>query len=257
LVFATTVAIFASALPVPSPNAVDPFHRLSPVGTSGHLLGTDTLGRDVLSRLVFGARVSLTVGIGSALLGLLVGGLLGMTAGFLRGWLEGLIMWAMDVLLSFPALVLLISVVAYVGHSLIAITLVIATVTVPIYARLARVHTLSVAEREFVTAARAIGLRRGRILLREVTPNIVPPVLSYGLISMGLVIVVEGTLSFLGLSVTAPTSSWGGLIAAGQNDITDDPALVLIPSAVLSLTVLALNLAGDRLRTRHETGDLK
>lgn len=257
LVVVTAAAIFAPLLPLPSPNAVDPFHRLSPIGTPGHPLGTDTLGRDVLSRLAFGARVSLTVGVSSALVGLLVGGALGMVAGFFRGWAEKVVMWAMDVVLSFPALVLLICVVAFVGHSLAAITLVIAVLTIPVYARLARVHTLSVSQRDFVTAARAIGTRRGRILLREIAPSILPPVLSYGLITMGVVIVVEGTLSFLGLSVTAPTSSWGGLIAAGQNDLTDDPALVLIPSAVLSLTVLALNLAGDKLRSRYETGDVR
>jgi peptide/nickel transport system permease protein len=257
LVLVALAALLAPVLPVPSPDAVDPFHRVSPIGTAGHLLGTDTLGRDVLSRLVFGARVSLTVGASSALLGLIVGGLLGMVAGYFRGWTEKIVMWAMDVLLSFPALVLLICVVAFVGHSLAAITLVIAVVTVPVYARLARVHTLTMSTREFVTAARAIGVRRGRILLREITPNILPPVLSYGLISMGVVIVVEGTLSFLGLSVSAPTSSWGGLIAAGQNNLTDDPQLVLLPSLVLSLTVLALNVAGDKLRSRHEVGSVK
>jgi peptide/nickel transport system permease protein len=257
LALVAAAAIFAPLLPLPSPNAVDPFHRLSPIGTSGHFLGTDTLGRDVLSRLAFGGRVSLTVGVGSALMGLLVGGALGMVAGFFRGPVEKLVMWAMDVILSFPALVLLICVVAFVGHSLAAITLIIAVLTIPVYARLARVHTLSVGQREFVTAAQAIGMRRGRILFREITPNVLPPVLSYGLISMGVVIVVEGTLSFLGLSVSAPTPSWGGLIAAGQNDLTDDPALVLVPSALLSLTVLALNLVGDRLRTRHEAGDVR
>ena len=250
-------AIFAPLLPLPSPNAVDPFHRLSPIGTPGHLLGTDTLGRDVLSRLVFGGRVSLTVGVSSVLVGLLVGGVLGMVAGFFRGLAEKIVTWAMDVILSFPALILLICAVAFVGHSLAAITLIIAVLTIPVYARLARVHTLSVGQREFVTAARAVGMRRGRILFREIMPNILPPVLSYGVISMGVVIVVEGTLSFLGLSVSAPTPSWGGLIAAGQNDLMDDPALVLVPSVVLSLTVLALNLVGDRLRTRHETGDVR
>src|ERR1700691_1326961 len=118
LVLVAAAAIFAPLLPLPSPNAVDPFHRLSPIGTAGHVLGTDTLGRDVLSRLVFGARVSLTVGVSSALVGLLAGGALGMVAGFFRGWTEKVVMWAMDVVLSFPALVLLICVVAFVGHSL-------------------------------------------------------------------------------------------------------------------------------------------
>jgi peptide/nickel transport system permease protein len=247
-------AVLAPVLPIRSPNALDAFNRLQAAGSPGHLLGTDTLGRDVLSRIVYGARVSLTVGASSVVVGLTVGGILGMIAGYLRGWTERVIMWAIDVILSFPALVLLISVVAYVGRSLQTISLVLGFLAIPIYARLARAHTLAISEREFIMAARAIGVPGRRIVRREIVPNVLPPVLSYGLIAMGVVIVVEGSLSFLGLSVTAPTPSWGGLIAEGQTFLQQDPGLVLIPSAVLCLTVLALNLAGDTLRQRHEVG---
>lgn len=241
-------AVFASVLPIPSPNAVNPFHRLMSVGTGGHLLGTDDLGRDVLSRLIFGSRVSLIVGATSFGFGLVVGGALGMVAGFIGGWIERLITWAMDVLLSFPALVLLIALVAYVGQSLLDISLALGFLSIPVFARLARATTLSIAERDFVKAARGAGLSPARILAREVLPNVLPGLLSYGLIAMGVTIVVEGSLSFLGLSVSAPTPSWGGLIAEGQNFLHSDPGLVLIPSVVLCLTVLALNLAGDTLR---------
>ena len=247
-------AVFASVLPLKNPDALDPTHRLEAIGTSGHLLGTDTLGRDLLSRLVYGARVSLTVGAAAVAIGLAVGGFLGMLAGFRRGWIERVIVWASDVILSFPALVLLISVVAFAGHSLRTISLVLGFISIPVYIRLSRAHTLAVAERDFVLAARAIGVSRWRIIRKELLPNVLPAVASYGLIAVGVVIVVEGSLSFLGLSVSAPTPSWGGLIADGQTFMNQDPALVLLPSAAMCITVLALNLVGDTLRRRHDAG---
>jgi len=245
-------AVLASVLPLKSPDALDPTHRLEAIGSGGHLLGTDTLGRDLLSRLVYGGRVSLTVGAAAVAIGLVIGGFLGMVAGFRRGWLERVIVWASDVILSFPALVLLISVVAFAGHSLRTISLVLGFISIPVYVRLARAHTLAVAERDFVLAARAVGVSRLRIIRKEILPNVLPAVVSYGLIAVGVVIVVEGSLSFLGLSVSAPTPSWGGLIADGQTFMNQDPALVLLPSAVMCLTVLALNLVGDTLRRRHD-----
>ncbi len=247
-------AVFASVLPISSPVALNPFHRLQGMGTGGHLLGTDDLGRDLLSRLVYGSRVSLIVGGASLGLGLVVGGALGMLGGFVGGWIERLITWLMDVLLSFPALVLLIALVAYVGHSLLDISLALGFLSVPVFARLARATTLVTAERDFVKAARGAGLSPARILVREVLPNVFPGLFAYGLIAMGVTIVVEGSLSFLGLSVSAPTPSWGGLIAEGQNFLHDDPALVLIPSIVLCITVLSLNLAGDTLRRASGDG---
>ena len=151
-------AVFASVLPIPSPTALDPFHRLLPIGSSGHLLGTDDLGRDVLSRVIFGARVSLIVGAVSLASGLIIGGTLGMVAGFVGGWLERLITWLMDVLLSFPALVFLIALVAYVGQSLFDISLALGFLSIPVFARLGRATTLATAERDFVKAARGAGL---------------------------------------------------------------------------------------------------
>ena len=247
-------ALFAPLLPIPSPTALDPFHRLEGLDTNGHLLGTDELGRDVLSRIVYGSRVSLIVAASSFGFGLVIGGALGMVAGFVGGWIERLITWLMDVILSFPALVLLIALVAYVGHSLLDISLALGFLSIPVFARLARATTLVIAERDFVKAARGAGLSSGRILVREVLPNVLPGLFAYGLIAMGVTIVVEGSLSFLGLSVSAPTSSWGGMIAEGQNFLYDDPALVLIPSIVLCVTVLALNLAGDTLRRASGEG---
>ena len=247
-------AVFASVLPLDSPTDADPFNRLLPVGASGHFLGTDHLGRDVLARVVYGSRVSLIVGASSLVIGLLAGGSLGMVAGFIRGRVERLIMWAVDVVLSFPALVLLIALVAFVGRSLANISFALGFLAIPIYARLARAHTLAIGEREFVKAARSIGCSNWRILRRDVLPNVLPALLAYGFIAIGVTIVVEGSLSFLGLSVSAPTPSWGGLIAGGQDFMQEDAALVLIPASVMCLTVLALNMAGDSLRRGRESG---
>lgn len=247
-------AIFASVLPIPSPDALDPFKRLQPIGTPGHLLGTDDLGRDVLSRIIYGSRVSLIVGLTAFVVGIVVGGGLGMVAGQVGGRLEQLITWLMDVLLSFPALILLIALVAFAGHSLLHISLALGFLSIPVFARLSRATTLSTADRDFVKAARCAGLSPVRILRREILPNVLPGLLAYGLIAMGATIVVEGSLSFLGLSVSAPTPSWGGLIAAGQSLLQTNPGLVLIPSAVLCLTVLAFNLAGDTLRRGSAEG---
>lgn len=241
-------ALFASVLPIPAPDALDPFRRLEGIGSAGHLLGTDDLGRDILSRIVYGSRVSLIVGATALVVGVVIGGGLGMLAGFVGGWLERLITWLMDVVLSFPALVLLIALVAFAGHSLLHISLALGFLNIPVFARLSRATTLATADRDFVKAARGAGLSQARILRREILPNVFPGLMAYGLIAMGVTIVVEGSLSFLGLSVAAPTPSWGGLIAEGQNFLQTSPGLVLIPSVVLCLTVLAFNLAGDTLR---------
>lgn len=247
-------AVLAPFLPIADPAAIDPVNRLQGIGTADHLLGTDALGRDVLSRIVHGGRISLLVAVVSALIGLVVGATLGTFAGFFGGLVETLIMWVMDVLLSFPSLVLLICVVTFVGRNVWSISFAMALLTVPTYARLSRVHAKTVSEREFVLAGRALGVRIPRLLFRDVLPNILPPVLSYGLITMGLVVVAEGSLSFLGLSVSVPTASWGGLIASGQSLMRTDPMQVLLPSTALCLTVLSLNVVGDTLRRRHEIG---
>jgi peptide/nickel transport system permease protein len=250
-------ALLAPVLPIPSASVANPFRRLLHPGSAGHLLGTDDIGRDMLSRVVYGSRVSLVVGASSLVIGLVVGGSIGMIGGFVRGRIERLIMWAVDVVLSFPALVLLAAVVAFVGHSLTTIALILGFLSIPIYARLARAHTLAVGGREFVLAAQAIGASRTRILRREILPSVVPSLLSYGLIAVAIVIVVEGSLSFLGLSVSAPIPSWGGIIAEGQPFLSQDPWLVVVPSIIMCLTVLALNLAGDTLRRRYESTGAK
>jgi len=200
----TLAAILAPVLPIRPPDAIDPFRQLAAPFHGGYLLGSDNLGRDVLSRLIYGAGSRSSWGwppwsSASALVPPSV------DCRLHPGPPEAVIMWAVDVVLSFPALVLLISVVAFAGTSLTTISLVLGFLSIPVYARITRAHTLTVGKREFITAARAIGVPTRRIIWHEVVPNVLPQVLSYGLIAVGVVIVVEGSLSFLGLSVSAPT----------------------------------------------------
>jgi len=244
-------AAFANWLPVGDelkPHVID---KLSTPSAS-YPLGTDGLGRDILARLVHGARVSVVVGLTAVGVGMFVGGTLGTIAGYVRGWFETLLMAAVNVILAFPGLVLLLVLLAYVGQSLGVISLVIGLLSIPIYTRVARANTLAIAQREFVLAAHTMGAGRLRILVREIAPNVIMPVLAFGLVAMGVVIVLEGALAFLGLSVEAPTPTWGGMIAEGKRHLSTAPHVALIPSATMLLTVLSLNFVGDVFRRRYD-----
>lgn len=247
-------AVLAPYLHLPDPAAAVPVDRLQGP-SSGHWLGTDNLGRDTASRIVHGARVSLIVGFGSVLLGASVGVMIGLVCGFFRGWVDIILSWLVDVVMSFPGLVLLIAVVSFAGGGLRNVTLTMALLTAPVFARLARVHTMTVSGEEFVMAARAGGSGRFRVLRREILPSVLLALSGYVLISLGVAIVTEGGLSFLGLSVSEPTPSWGGLIAGGQSFVSDSTLGILAPSAALCLTVLSLNVLGERIRRRVETGE--
>lgn len=247
LVLVVLCAVTADFLPIKDPNAQNILIRLRPPGPGG-VLGADDLGRDILARLMFGARVSLIVSITAVLLGSIIGGLLGLTAGFFRGWYERVVMSAVDVLLAFPALVLLLALVAFVGQSLPTIALVVGFLSISPYTRVARATTLAVSQREYVLAARAMGATNKRILFRELLPNVALPIVAFGLVAIGAVIVAEGSLAFLGLSVKFPTATWGSMIAAGKIHIRSAPHLALIPSVAMFLTVLSINYVGDQLR---------
>ena len=241
------LALLAPVLPMPSPDKIVGLPKLPP--SAAHWLGTDSLGRDVLSRLIWGARVSLTVGITSIIFGLIVGGIVGLFAGFYKGRLESLLMGAMDVLLAFPALLLALAIITFTDNrSIWVISLAIGIVSIAPVARLVRASTLVFGEREFVLASRTLGASNMRIIGREILPNVVLPVLSFAIIGVAVAIVAEGGLAFLGLSVAPPTATWGGMINEGRNALDTDPQIALIPSFVLFVTVLALNLAGDRVR---------
>lgn len=240
-------AAVAGLLPIPSPTDIDMLGRRA--GPSAeHWLGTDGLGRDEFSRLLFGARISLGVGLLAPVVGLTFGGALGMLAGYFRGRFETLIAGGVDVVLAFPPLVLAMAVTAYLGQSVPNLILVLGFLGIPAFTRVARAATLSLSQREFVTAARAIGASHGRILLRELLPNVALPLMAFFLLGVAVTIVVEGALSFLGLGVPPPAPSWGIMIGEGRESLDVAPMLAFLPAIAMFLTVLAFNLVGDTLR---------
>ena len=241
------MAVFAGLLPIDGPYNLS---YLSKLGSSfSHPFGTDELGRDLFSRVIFGSRVSLEVGFGSIFLGLVAGGFAGLIAGYMRGIFDAVTSAVANVILSFPALLLLITVAAFWGRAWWKITLIIAIIaTAPLF-YVVRSSTISFAGRDFVLAARTMGASRWRIVTREILPNVMPAAISFGLIGVAIAIVAEGTLSFLGLSVAAPTPSWGNIIAEGQSSTAaSDPWIWIWPTLIMFMTLLALNIAGDRLQ---------
>lgn len=218
---------------------------LQPDFFSAHPLGTDKQGLDLLGGIIYGARVSLLVGVGAALCGLIIGGVVGLVAGFYRRKVDASATFMSDLLLAFPSVILVLAVVTVLGPSIVSITLGLGIVSIPIYLRLARVNTMANAQREFVTAARSLGAQDWRILFKELVPCILPVLLSYSFIVVALLIVAEASLSFLGFSIARPEPTWGNLIAAGQNDFDKYPNLVFAPGVFLFVTVFSLNRVGE------------
>ena len=217
-----------------------------------HLLGTDDLGRDQLSRAIYAARISLTVGVAAILIGGIVGTILGMLGGFVKGWVDQVITMIVDALLAFPPLLLPLAIVATLGPNIINLVVALAIARVPIYARLARGQTYQVRSLDYITAARAVGTRTWKTLRSHVFPNILSPLLVQATISMSFAILDESALSFLGLGVQPPTPEWGSMVTQAQGYIISgsDPWMLLAPMLALVITVLSLNLLGDALRDR-------
>ena len=247
LVCLAIAAAAADVLPLSDPTATDIANRLV-APSEKFWLGTDQLGRDLLARVVYGARVSLTVASCTALIGAVFGMLFGLLAGYFRGRTEVVLMGAADIGLAFPGIVLILLVAAYAGANLLNLILVIGILAIPIYMRIARAVTLTFAEREFVLAARVLGASHLRIMARELLPNAAIPVAVVAVIGMSRIIVLEGILSFLGLSVPPPTPSWGNMIAAGVSELAFHPHVSFVPSAVMAITIFALNSVGNALR---------
>jgi peptide/nickel transport system permease protein len=241
------LAIFADVLPLQSPTDMDLLGKRA-LPDAQHWLGNDQLGRDVLARLIHGARISLTVGLLAPVIGVVIGGGLGMMAGYFRGPLETLTVGGVDVLLAFPPLVFALAVTTYLGQSVLNLTLVIGILGIPAFTRVSRAVTLTLSEREFVTAARALGTTDSRILLREILPNVALPLLAFFLLGVAVTIVVEGALSFLGLGVPPPAPSWGSMIGEGRESLDIAPWLAFLPAGAMFATVLAFNVVGDTLR---------
>lgn len=249
LVLAIAAAAFAAFLPLPDPFKQALLRILQPP-SAAHWLGTDALGRDVLSRSITGLRVSLVVGIGSVALGLALGGALGLVSGYFRGMIDLWISAVMTVVLSFPPLVLAIAIMSFAQPSLILVIVVLGILFVPAFARIARANTLALVDREFVLAARAIGMRDGFILMKEVLPNLVAPMAAYSMLMVAIAIIGEAALSFLGLSVPPPQPTLGGMIAAERANLLHAPWSVFGPAGFLFLTILSLNIVGDQVQRR-------
>jgi peptide/nickel transport system permease protein len=198
--------------------------------------------------VVYGARVSLQVSISAVTVGVLIGGLIGVASGFFGGRTDGVIGILTDSVLAFPPLILLLAVVTAFAPGVLTISLALALLGVPTYVRLARANTLAFAQREFVLAARAMGAKPWRIIIRELVPNVVRPLLSFSFIIIAVLIVAEASLSFLGVGIQRPTPTWGNMISAGQGEIETTPHIVFVPGMVMFITVFCLNRVGDKAR---------
>ncbi len=256
LVLLLVVAIAGAATGQKIPGFPDPKNDVGNfkegLFSSGHILGTDSNGQDVASLVVNGASASLEIGFFSVLIGFAVGGLFGILAGYFKGRIGAVLGSTTDILLAFPPLVLAISIVTFLGNSVVWVTVALAIVSVPVLARIARAATLSWAEREFVTAARAQGAKHGRVMLKELVPNVLPAMLSIALLGIAVVIVAEAGLAIVGAGVNSDTITWGSVINSGRQDITDAPHIVLVPSIIIFITVMALNYLGDALRAKFD-----
>jgi peptide/nickel transport system permease protein len=241
---------------LPDPDEQDLLQAGLGLGSPGHLLGTDSLGRDLLARAVVGGRVSILIGLGSVLIGLVVGGGLGIIAGYFRGRTEAAIMMLMDVLLAFPSLVLALTISAFLGASMTNLVFAIGVVAIPEYARLARASALTWGQRDFVLSSRLMGNSHRDVVLRHVVPNVAQPILAYGFLVMAKAIIAEASLSFLGLGLKPPQSSWGVMISTGRSYLLERPMEVVAPGLLIFLTIVSLNLLGDVVReqTRDSGG---
>jgi len=241
-------ALLAPWLPLLDPDTVDTPNRLRPPLTHGHRLGTDEFGRDLLARLVWGARVSLLAGVATAGAAMVIGVTLGILGGFYTGWIETVVMRLTDILMAFPYILLAIAIVAGLGPGLRNAMVAIAIVGFPIYTRLVRGVVLSLREREFVEAARALGATDPLILGRHILPHLLSPVIVAFSLDVGAKILATAGLSFLGLGTQPPTADWGSMLATGRQFVVLSPHVVLLPGLAIFVIVLALNLVGDALR---------
>ncbi len=220
--------------------------------TSEHLLGTDKLGRDVLSRILFGSRVSVLVGISTVTISLVMGLLIGSLSGYFGGWVDQLLMRLVDILMAFPGILLAIAFTAVLGPGLKHVILALCLIGWTGYARLVRGEILALREKDYIHAARALGCNPARIILFHMLPNLLPPLLIQGAFGAAGAIVAEGSLSFLGLGVLPPTPSWGSMLNEGRQFLLVAPHLTAFPGVAIMITVLGLNLVGDGLRDRLE-----
>jgi ABC-type dipeptide/oligopeptide/nickel transport system permease subunit len=251
LIVATT--IFAPWIAPHDPLSVNIRHRLAPPawiegGSLTHLLGTDQVGRDLLSRMIYGGRVSLVVGITAVLMATTIGVLLGLTAGYFRGNVDWIIMTVVNVMLTFPFVLLALAVIAVLGASLKNMILVLGVAGWPIYARVVRAETLALREREFILAGRALGMSHLRLMFLQIAPNLTSVVVVIATLQVAQVIIAESFLSFLGLGIQPPTPAWGNMLGEGRVYMLNSWWIATFPGLAIFVTTLVINLMGNALR---------
>ncbi|MEK4300167.1 ABC transporter permease [Oceanobacillus sp. FSL W8-0428] len=244
----TITAIFAPLIATHDPNSMDVTKSLLGVGEQGYLLGTDNFGRDIFSRIVYGSRISLIVGIAAVLFGAVFGSLLGVVAGYFGGKLDSIIMRFMDGLFAFPFILLAITLMTVLGQGLFNVILAIGIANIPGFARVVRGQVLGVKESEFIEVTRSLGAKHRRIIFQHVLPNSLAPIIVYATMSVAGAIISEAALSFLGLGVQPPTASWGSILKDGKDFLVLNPNMATFSGLSILITVLSINLFGDGLR---------
>ena len=249
VVLSVLIALAAPVLGLPDPTMADyDVGRLAPMGTPGHLLGTDGQARDVLSRLVWGSRVSIPIAVVPVIVSAVLGLILGLTAGMSGRWVSEIIMRFQDVLFAFPPVLLAIAMATVMGPGMMNVMLAISVVVTPFMARVVYVETVAIRSKEYVEAARASGTPGVRLLVREVVPNVLPPLIVYGTTTIGGLIVLASGLSFLGVGIQPPTADWGIMTADGRTVLREAPHVATIPGITIVIVALAFNVAGDGVR---------
>lgn len=256
------ILVIASAVLAPWLGFLDDPHKpLSGQPEEGpgwsNWFGTDQLGRDMFARSVWGGRLSLSIAGPAVGIGIVVGGVLGVTAGYFGKWIDLGISSVVNVALALPALVFALFIVTVLGQSYWNVTIAVTILTIPAIARIARAQALRFAAREFVTVAHMMGARWPRLLFREVLPNVVPALASIAFLAMGIVIIAEGSLSFIGVSVGSPSITWGNILAAGKGRLEDAPHIALITGGVMFVTLMALNFVGDEMLRRLDVREAR
>jgi ABC-type dipeptide/oligopeptide/nickel transport system permease subunit len=246
-------AVFAPVVAPHDPLVVNIKHRLAPPawmegGAVEHLLGTDQIGRDLLSRVIYGGRVSLVVGVAAVLISASLGVLLGLSGGYFGGRVDWTIMTLVNIMLTFPFVLLALAVIAVLGPNLVNMIVVLGVADWPLYARVIRAETLSLREREFVTASRALGLGHLRIMFRQILPNLVSIIVVIATLQVARVIILESFLSFLGLGIQPPTPAWGNMLGEGRVYLLNSWWIAAFPGLAIFVTTLAINLMGNGLR---------
>lgn len=240
-------ALFAPWIAPYDPIAQDVTRRREPPSWE-HPFGMDEVGRDLLSRVIYGARVSLYVGVASVSLAIIAGTLIGAVSGYAGGWIDNVVMRIMDIMLAFPSLLLAIAIVAILGPGLLNMLYAIAFVSIPAYARIVRASVLAAKEMDYTLAARAIGCSSSRILFRHIMPNCLTPIIVQGTLGIATAILDAAGLSFLGLGAQPPTPEWGAMLGQGRGSVFTAPHVVIFPGLAIMLSVLGFNLLGDGLR---------